>query len=116
MTCKEEAISIPSSIPKIDKSKCLLCGQCVKACSQGAMEEGITGYKLLVGGKLGRHPRLATELPGVFQMKEAVDITNRIISYYKENCVKGERFGELLENKKIFDLDQGGRFLNDILY
>ena len=79
------------------------------------MEEGTKGYKILIGGKLGRHPRLALEVPGIFQMQEAVNNVNRLISYYKENCSKGERFGELLENKQIFDLNQGDIFPGNVL-
>ena len=115
MTCKEEAISIPSSIPKIEESKCILCGQCVKACTQGAMDEGVTGFKILIGGKLGRHPRLGIEVPGIFTKEETVNNIGKLINYYKENCLEGERFGEILEKKQVFDLNQGGKSLDDLL-
>jgi len=116
IVCKEDAISLISGIAEVDKSKCLLCGQCVKACPSGAIGEAVKGFKILIGGKLGRHPRLAMEVPGIFNLEETVNIIKRLISFYKENCLKGERFAEVLENKKLFDLSQGNEILNDIIY
>ncbi|MFC1495010.1 4Fe-4S binding protein, partial [Thermodesulfobacteriota bacterium] len=113
--CREGVVSFIDGIPEIDKSKCLLCGQCVKTCDQGAMEEGAKGFKVLIGGKLGRHPRLALAVPGLFNMKETINIINRLVRYYKENCLNGECFGELLEKKQIFDLNQGGESLDEVL-
>jgi dissimilatory sulfite reductase (desulfoviridin) alpha/beta subunit len=99
--CKENAISLNSSEPFVDDEKCLYCGQCVGACPTGTLQEGAQGYRILVGGKLGRHPRLAEELPGIFEVEDIPEQADRCLDYYQQYCLKGERFGEILELKGL---------------
>ncbi len=102
--CREGAIVLPatSETPEIDFSLCVKCGQCVRACPTGTIAAGKTGYRVLVGGKLGRHPRLARELPGIYSEAEVLDIVRRCIDYYKANSKNGERFAELIEKDENF--------------
>ncbi|MBL7175486.1 MAG: 4Fe-4S binding protein [Desulfobacteraceae bacterium] len=121
--CRENAISLKDSLPIVDYSRCLSCGQCLEACPTGTLEEDARGYRILVGGKLGRHPRLGTELSGIYELEKVRQVVDDCLDYYQSNCHGGERFGEILErngvdwlekeiikkNKKnrIFDLSQG---------
>ena len=50
-----------------------------------------------LGGKLGRHPQLARELPGIYDAATVLDIVNACIQLYKDKNQKGERFGEILQ-------------------
>jgi len=43
-----------------------------------------TGYRVLIGGKLGRHPRLATEMLALAGANEAADALRR--------CVRVKRY------------------------
>jgi anaerobic sulfite reductase subunit C len=95
--CKENAISVQNSQPSISESKCLFCGQCAKVCPTGTLKEGKKGYRILVGGKLGRHPRLAEEFPEVFPQDETMKIVEKCLDLYQERSVQGERLGEILE-------------------
>jgi anaerobic sulfite reductase subunit C len=95
--CKENAISVQDGQPYIDESKCLLCGQCARVCPTGALKEGNKCYRALVGGKLGRHPRLAEELSGIFSQDEVLKIVERCLDLYQERSVRGERLGEIFE-------------------
>lgn len=95
-TCQENAVSLQEGKPVIDFSRCISCGQCIRACPTGALKAGKEGYRILVGGKLGRHPRLAEELPGVHDQALALAIVDRCLGAYQAHCVKGERFGEIL--------------------
>jgi anaerobic sulfite reductase subunit C len=99
--CKENAISVQDAVPLVDDSKCLSCGQCIQACPTGTLREGAKGYRILVGGKLGRHPRLATELPGIHGFEEALTIVDRCLDHYQRHCLKGERFGEILSREGL---------------
>ena len=94
--CREEAIKLGDG-PTLDESACLACGQCMRVCPTGTLVEGQKGYRILVGGKLGRHPRLAQELPRVHSVEGAMDLVGRCLDHYQANCLKGERFGEILE-------------------
>jgi anaerobic sulfite reductase subunit C len=96
-TCKENAIVFQDGRPVIDVSKCLLCAQCARVCPTGTLTEGKRGYRILVGGKLGRHPRLARELPGIQSPEETLKIIERCTGVFQKQCVRGERFGEILE-------------------
>ena len=113
--CREDAVSFNSDLPCIDESKCLLCGQCINACPEGVIEEGKKGFKIIVGGKLGRHPRLAMEIPGIFSAEETVEKVKGLIRFYKDKSINGERFGEVLEKNEYFDMNQGKENLSNIL-
>jgi len=94
--CQEKALSLKDGSPIIDKSRCLSCGQCILVCPTQTLMEKATGYRIQVGGKLGRHPRLATELPGIYQTGDVLGIIENCLDYYQVECQKGERFGEIL--------------------
>jgi len=105
-TCKEHAVclDIQADMPVLDFNKCLLCGQCVFVCPSGTLETAQQGFKIFLGGKLGRHPRLARQLPGIFQEKEVLIIVKSCITFYKKNSKNGQRFAAILKDsdfKKI---------------
>ena len=56
--CKENAIELAGEPeqPRIAFDHCLMCGQCIKACPSRTIMEGSKGYRVLLGGRLGRHP------------------------------------------------------------
>lgn len=105
--CKEEALSLNDRGPEIDLKKCLCCGQCINVCPSGSLIKSISGYRIQVGGKLGRHPRLASELPLLYQPDEALEIIDKCLDFYQSHCQQGERFGLLLEQKGLDKLERG---------
>ena len=96
--CKEDAISIDTEkeIPVIDGNLCLNCGKCVPVCPTGTLVEGPQGYRVQLGGKLGRHPQLARELPGIYDENMVMEIVRDCLRFYKDNSKHGERFGQIL--------------------
>ena len=97
--CQEAAIELAddSAAPRIDMRRCLACGQCVPACPTGTLVAGIAGYRVQLGGKLGRHPQLARELPGLYDQDTVLDIIHACLDLYKSKNRRGERFGEILQ-------------------
>ncbi len=98
-TCREDAIRLAQDPdrPVIDYGKCVSCGQCIEVCLSRTLVKGAEGFRIQIGGKLGRHPRLAAELPGIHSMEETLEIAEKCVDYYKTHNTKGERFGEMLE-------------------
>ena len=102
--CREGAISFQEEKPVVDFAKCLSCGQCLNVCPTGTLQEAARGYRILVGGKLGRHPRLASELPEIYGEEKTLKMVDRCLDYYQRHCLKGERLGEVLERTGVNQL------------
>ena len=96
--CREDAICLDSSKEKpiIDNDRCLKCGKCIPECPTGTLAEGQKGFRVQLGGKLGRHPQLARELPGIYDETTVMRIVKDCLRFYKENSRHGERFGQIL--------------------
>jgi len=98
--CKESAITLDQEniFPVIDFNSCLYCGHCIKACPEDVIVSQKTGYRVLLGGKLGRHPRLGMEVPGIKTEDEVIQIARECIMFYKKNSQNGKRFSALLSD------------------
>lgn len=95
--CIEKCITIDSekNIPEIDHEQCLKCGKCISVCPVGTIAEKEKGFRIQLGGKLGRHPRFATELEGIFSEDEVFHMVENCIGFYKQRSKHGERFAEI---------------------
>ena len=93
--CAEKALRREDSI-RLDQSRCLGCAACARVCPEKALQVRKTGYRVLLGGKLGRHPRLAHEL-GVFSLPQALEILGNTLKTLMEHGRPGLRLGELIE-------------------
>lgn len=102
--CREGAISLCAEGPAVDAAQCLSCGQCLNVCPTGTLREAARGYRIQVGGKLGRHPRLAVELPGIHDPDETLRMVDRCLDHYQRHCQRGERFGDILARVGVEDL------------
>lgn len=114
--CREHAIVLeaPDGPPKIDMNACLRCGQCAGVCAARNIQTMQTGWRLLLGGKLGRHPQLARELPGIFTTDQVIDIVSDCIDFYKTNSRRGERFAALLTPEAFETFSQkSARMISD---
>ena len=59
------------------------------------------GFRVQVGGKLGRHPQLAVELPGIFNEDRVIDVIAQCISLYKKHSKNGERLGSFIKKTDL---------------
>lgn len=96
-TCPESCIHLSdvAEKPVIDPRRCLSCGKCVGVCPTHSLQAGQKGYRIQLAGKLGRHPRLARELPGVHTQETVLEIVRYCIRFYKQNSRHGERFSQI---------------------
>ena len=102
--CRENAIKLDDLSPKIDFELCLKCGKCVAVCPTGTLAAACSGYRVQLGGKLGRHPKLARELPALFSEKEVLQIVKDCIALYKKKSTRGRRFTEVFTDADFEDL------------
>jgi len=84
-------------MPEIDYNLCLACDKCIEVCPTGTIAPDIKGFRVQLGGKLGRHPKLASELDGIFNEDEVLAIVRRCVEFYKKNSKHGERFAEIFK-------------------
>ncbi|MCK5311456.1 MAG: 4Fe-4S binding protein [Desulfobacteraceae bacterium] len=96
--CDENAITLneEDEKPDINFDQCLMCKKCINVCPSGTIIEKEKGYRVLLGGKLGRHPRLAMEIQHLHSHDQVLDIVKKCIKFYKKNSKNGQRFSHLL--------------------
>ncbi len=96
--CPVHAIEEKDSAFVLDEKKCIYCGLCIKNCSTSAWTAKKTGYTLLLGGTLGKKPRLGTRAKELIETKE--ELLGHIESsfkFYLAHGKKKERFGHTLD-------------------
>ena len=117
-TCMENAITLTDDMirPELNIDKCLNCGNCIKVCPTDSLKRGLEGYRIMIGGKLGRHPRLATEIGGVLTEQNTLVVVDSLLDFYMKKSLRGERFGEILERVGIGELEQIILHLNSSIH
>ncbi len=61
-TCREDAITVKDNQVFLDKEKCVHCGLCARVCPVGSIKPAEKKYRVMIGGKVGRHPKFALDL------------------------------------------------------
>ncbi len=75
-----------------EATACLGCRACSEACPEQAVRPGPVEARVLLGGKLGRHPHLAREVARAARPEEAVAVFAQALENYIEHAPPGERF------------------------
>ena len=93
--CKEGAIEF-SELPRFNEN-CVGCGDCVRACKRRAIE-GEVLFRVMAGGKLGRHPKFA-EVVAIVRSEESVaKILEKVLEISYE---RGVRFSYVRDGIKM---------------
>lgn len=98
--CQENAITLISGTVKgvtIDSDLCLSCGECIGACPTGYIVSGERGWELMLGGRVGRHPRFADSIGHVTNDDQVVEWVTKILVDYLQNSDDEERLTHYLE-------------------
>ncbi|MDZ7761520.1 MAG: 4Fe-4S binding protein [Desulfovermiculus sp.] len=99
--CREGAIDLETGVARINPVNCLSCGVCIRTCPEQALEAVQQGYRVQVGGKLGRHPRLAEELPDIQNREQMLLILDRCLTLQQKHYRPGVRFGQVVAEQGI---------------
>lgn len=97
--CPDQAITMTDDGPVFASDMCMDCGLCVLKCRERAIHPAEEGYRIMLGGKLGRHPRLATYLEGTHSPDDVVSMVERVIRFYMEHYRKKLRLGTLMDER-----------------
>lgn len=82
--CRERAIIIRKGTVDLDKNLCMQCGICVLPCPFEVLKASEPRYRITVGGRRGRHPKLGRELITVSDPEKGLEIVGRIIKWVYE--------------------------------
>ncbi|KLU58962.1 anaerobic sulfite reductase subunit C [Peptococcaceae bacterium CEB3] len=99
--CLEDAIDFESGSFRLDPESCLGCGDCIRSCPSGALRKGESGWKLLQGGRVGRHPRFGEPSGQVVTDEEALSWVLAVLRRYLADSGPGERLSHYLEHHLI---------------
>ncbi|WP_366924788.1 4Fe-4S binding protein [Metallumcola ferriviriculae] len=103
--CPDKAIDVSTGTAVIDRKNCLNCGLCIKECQVNGMTAGEVGFKVSIGGKLGRRPQFAQEFDPLVDKNEIVTTVANIITKYLDRAGAEERMADLvnrIDAKQLF--------------
>jgi anaerobic sulfite reductase subunit C len=101
--CREGAITNDPQTgkPTIDRSKCLYCADCIRACPTNSWKEGKKGLVVRVGGRHGRHPVNGSVIAVLLPEEKMGAVIEKGIEWYNDRG-KGKgrvRIGDILMKK-----------------
>jgi anaerobic sulfite reductase subunit C len=95
--CPAHALRLEDDIAVIDRRRCLGCSQCVRVCPQSAWQQVAHGFRVSVGGKMGKFPRLGrVAFPFLTGEEKLLAVIDATLSFYASQGVPKERFADTL--------------------
>ncbi len=89
--CPDGAIEI-QEVAMRDPKRCLGCLSCSEICTENAVSLSTPFARLYLGGKLGRHPRLALAAGQASEPAQAVQVFSKAVERYLNEAPPGVRF------------------------
>lgn len=99
--CREGAVRVADGRVLFSGEACIGCGDCIAICPKDAVGVASEGLRLYLGGRSGRVIRVGTEAEGLVAEEEILDTITKLLDYFRENALPGERLGEMMERVGI---------------
>ena len=81
-----------------DEATCISCSACSVRCPKGCWQAESFGYTILIGGTLGKLPRLGIPLAEhVATEEEVLRLVGKTLDFYQQHGQPRERLGHMLE-------------------
>lgn len=101
--CRENALYQAEQGTGIRPSRCIGCALCVKACRYDALLPSAPELRLLLGGRMGRHPRFAAYVCTI-DPKSARQALTATLKKLIRSGRSAWRVSEIMENIELGDL------------
>lgn len=96
--CPVNAAKMEDGVMEIDPDICNNCGRCIGKCPFDCIEEGISGYKIYIGGRWGKKVKQGRPLSKIFtDQEEVLSVIEKAILLFREQGRTGERFAKTIE-------------------
>lgn len=95
--CRQKAIEIIDKKAVHNRDLCVDCGECVRMCKVKAATAKEQGAEIFVGGRFGRGIRIGDSLGRIFKEDEIIPMVDKIMDYYREVGIKGERISGVMD-------------------
>lgn len=96
--CPVDAISVQDDRYLCDMERCILCSVCVVRCPEDAWKPARRGASILIGGTMGKVPRLAVPLEHCITDEQVLlQRIDDLVNYYGAHGRPKERLGHMIE-------------------
>jgi anaerobic sulfite reductase subunit C len=104
--CRRGAIVIRDGAPRVDIKLCDHCRDCVDACPTGTLIAGRQGFKIFIGGRLGRFHQIGYELFNITDRATLFKALEASVEHFLTNAIGQESFAALLNRTGLSPIYQ----------
>jgi len=104
--CKQNAIRLRIGHPEIDFSACDYCGRCVKVCPNNVLEPEQTGFRVFVGGRLGRFMQPAFVLFRITDKVTVMKALEAVVTLIRDEAKGEENISSLVKRLGVAPIYQ----------
>ncbi|HJJ56081.1 MAG TPA: 4Fe-4S binding protein [Methanocorpusculum sp.] len=79
--CQENAICVVDGRITMNIDKCLDCGTCIRSCIYGIIDSKPVSYRITIGGRRGRHPKVGMPIITVNTLESAINTIDAIVDW-----------------------------------
>lgn len=104
--CKQNAIILRKGRPEIDFNACDYCGHCIKVCPKHVFDPEQTGFRVFVGGRLGRFHQPGFVLFRITDKTTVMKSLESVVSLIKDEAKGEESIGDLIKRLGVAPIYQ----------